>query len=485
MKNFLREYVKRLNFFNIKKIDIPLLPFEKSSIRFLSIIFHFKFLHNLFLSYLKICLNKKENARIVFLTEQFILKKPISLPLLDLHLQALRNLSFYSDCINLSRKTIDLFPNSDIGYWHIIHAFIHLEKLQEAAKIISLCKKNKIYSKRFNQLSFANSILKKYIKSISINKPFKKLNTFYSDSGLIGQTLLKSNIKKSDYGSNTFSIYISSHGGFSNTLTAILNAIGLAKLLQIKNIFILKTTLTAALLSEEYYIDGISLKISESPPLDNYIEGCFFSHFDFIQNNNSKFKSQRKYFANHILEKFIKKKTSPKNELVIHIRSGDIFDSKLIHPKYGQPPLSFYILAINHFKPKSIILIFEDKKNPTINSLVSHIKEIKCKLKIQKTSSLKDDISYLFNAKNIVCGNGTFVPGILLGSSNIESIYIFEAADDYKYRWSLEHIKKFFNVYDKNGFYRENLLSKNWCASNFQLWLMNSYSINHLRLECK
>ena len=66
---------------------------------------------------------------------------------------------------------------------------------------------------------------------------------------------------------------------------------------------------------------------------------------------------QRKYFANHILEKFIKKTNSPKNELVIHIRSGDIFDSKLIHPKYGQPPLSFYILAINHFKPKSIILI--------------------------------------------------------------------------------------------------------------------------------
>ena len=239
------------------------------------------------------------------------------------------------------------------------------------------------------------------------------------------------------------------------------------------------------LLSEGYDIDGISIKISESHPIDNYIEGCFFSHFDFIQINNSRFNYQRKYFANHILEKFIKKTNSPKNELVIHIRSGDIFDSKLIHPKYGQPPLSFYILAINHFKPKSIILIFENKKNPTINSLISYINGIKCKLKIQKTSSLKDDISYLLNAKNIVCGNGTFVPGILLGSSNIESIYIFEASDDYKYRWSLEHIKNFFNVYDKNGFYRKNLLSKNWCASNFQLWLMKSYSVNHLRLESK
>lgn len=485
MKNFLRVYVKRLNFFTIKKIYIPLLPFEESSIRFLSIIFHFKFLQNLFLFYLKICLYKKENARIVFLTEQFILKKPISLPILDIHLQALRNLSFYSDCINLSRKTIDFFPNSDIGYWHIIHAFINQEKLSEASKIISLCKKNKIHSKRFNQLSFANAILKKYIKSISINKPLKKLNIFYSDSGLIGQTLLKSNIKKIAYGSNAFSIYISSHGGFSNTLTAVLNAIGLAKLLQIKNIFIVKTTLTTLLLSEGYDIDGISIKISESHPIDNYIEGCFFSHLDFIQINNSRFKSQRKYFANHILEKFIKKTNSPKNELVIHIRSGDIFDSKLIHPKYGQPPLSFYILAINHFKPKSIILIFENKKNPTINPLISYVNEIKCKLKIQKTSTLKDDISYLFNAKNIVCGNGTFVPGILLGSSNIESIYIFEASDDYKYLWSLEHIKNFFNVYDKNGFYRKNLLSKNWCASNFQLWLMKSYSINNLRLEYK
>ena len=35
----------------------------------------------------------------------------------------------------------------------------------------------------------------------------------------------------------------------------------------------------------------------------------------------------------------------------------------------------------------------------------------------------------------------------------------------------------------KNGFYKRSILSKNWNASNSQLWLMKSYPINNLKIE--
>ena len=117
------------------------------------LISNFKPLLKVFLLYLRICLYKKENARIIFLTEKFILKKQKSLPILDIHLQSLRNLSFFSRCIDLSRKTIDLYPNSDIGYFHIIHALIHFGKISDASKIINLFNSNKIISERFSELS--------------------------------------------------------------------------------------------------------------------------------------------------------------------------------------------------------------------------------------------------------------------------------------------------------------------------------------------
>lgn len=480
----MKNYLKKLVFSIFEKINIPLLPFRESSIRFLHLFLKFNILQKFFILYLKACLYKKENARVIFLTEKFILKKHKFLPLLDIHLQALRNLSFFSRCIDISRKTIDLYPNSDIGYFHIIHALIHFGKISDASQIINLFDKNKLISKRFSELSLANSQLISKINSKYDDRPFIKPHLFFSDSGLIGQKLLKSNIKKSTNGINNCSIYISNHAGFCNTLISIINAIGLAKLLYIKKIYVIKTSLTTALLPNRCSIDGLSIILSEKKPIGDYISGYFFSHFDFIQINNLKFKSQRKYFAHYLLRQFINKKISSKNdELVIHIRSGDIFESKIIHPNYGQPPLSFYLLVINHFQPKSIILIFEDFKNPIINLLINHINEINCELKVQKKSSLKNDVSYLFTAKNVVCGNGTFVPGILLGSENIKTLYIFEPPDDYKYKWSLENVKNLFKVSDNNGFYKRSILSKNWNASNYQLWLMKSYSIDNLKLE--
>ena len=169
--------------------------------------------------------------------------------------------------------------------------------------------------------------------------------------------------------------------------------------------------------------------------------------------------------------------------MVIHIRSGDIFRLRSVHPKYGQPPLSFYKLCISHFKPNSITLIFENFANPVIKLLIGYIKSINCDLKINLSNSLADDVSKILNAKNVVFGNGTFVPGILLGSKVISTIYSFEAEKSLNLRWSLERVNNRFNIVDTDGFYRKNILKNNWKASNSQLKLMKNYPIENLKIK--
>ena len=112
--------------------------------------------------------------------------------------------------------------------------------------------------------------------------------------------------------------------------------------------------------------------------------------------------------------------------MVIHIRSGDIFRSRTVHKSYGQPPLAFYIICIKNIKPSSITLIFEDYANPVINLLISFIKSTGCDLKLNNLNRLQEDVSCIFNAKSLIFGKGTFVPGILLGSKSIKNIYSFE-----------------------------------------------------------
>ena len=61
-------------------------------------------------------------------------------------------------------------------------------------------------------------------------------------------------------------IFISSHAGFSNTLIALLNSIGIAKLLNIKKIFIIKTDLTNALCAKNLEIQNIKIRTIKSNP---------------------------------------------------------------------------------------------------------------------------------------------------------------------------------------------------------------------------
>lgn len=473
----------KISNFIFNYLSIPLLPNSDLTLRLLSFFLRFRLFHNAFTGYLQICLNKKENKKVIFASEKFLYKKNLPLSTFDLYLSALRNLGFNKSCIYNSLKIISLFPNSDVGYWHIIHVYISQGKLLKAKKIIERFNTNSVNSIRFSNICFGNKKIDKLLHSLKIDTKSNFFHLFFSDSGLVGQSLLKVKVQNKYEKESHFVIFISSHAGFSNTLNALLNSIGLAKLLNIEEIFIVKTNLTSTLCLENLEIDNIKIKTVKYYPFKNYISGNFFSHYNFIKLQNPKFPIQRINYASSILSNYSLKNYNSNTELVIHIRSGDIFKSKTVHKNYGQPPLSFYILTITKINPSSITLIFEDYANPVINLLVSYIKSIDCNLKLNNRNSLKEDISCILNAKSVIFGNGTFVPGILLGSKYIKTIYSFELKQKFKDIWSLERVKNVFNVTDELGLYRKNILNNNWRASNSQLKLMKNYSINNLKLN--
>ena len=464
-------------------MSIPLLPNSPLTLRFLSLVLRVKIFHDLFKNYLQICINKKENKKVIFAAEKFIFKRNLPFSIIEIYLSSLRNLGLNNDCIKCSSKFLNFYPHSDIGYWHLVHSYIALGDVLKAEEIVERFNTYSINSKRFHNLCIGNKTIEKLIVSSKIDIKSNFFHLFYSDSGLIGQSLLKIKVLGDKDKRSDFVIFISSHAGFSNTLIALLNSIGLSKLLNIKEIFIIKTDLTNSLCSDIFEIENIKIRTVKSNPSRNYIAGNFFSHYNFLKLQNPEFPIMRNQYASSILSKYSLKNKNPKLELVIHIRSGDIFRSRSIHKNYGQPPLAFYILCIKDIKPSSITLVFEDYSNPVIFLLISYVNSINCKLRLNKLNSLKEDVSCILNAKAIIFGNGTFVPGILLGSKSIKTIYAFELKQDFKDIWSLKRIKNIYNVTDEFGLYRKNVLNNNWKASNYQLKLMKNYSIDNLKLN--
>lgn len=105
------------------------------------------------------------------------------------------------------------------------------------------------------------------------------------------------------------------------------------------------------------------------------------------------------------------------NDLLIHIRSSDIFSNNP-HPAYLTPPLSYYVNIINKNNFNEIYLIAEDRINPCINRLLQLYPKIKFKIQ-----SLEEDVKLILGAKNVVMGFGTFIPSLLLVSDNIKELY--------------------------------------------------------------
>ena len=109
--------------------------------------------------------------------------------------------------------------------------------------------------------------------------------------------------------------------------------------------------------------------------------------------------------------------------LVIHIRSGDVFDKGVSNPsQYAPNPLYFYTTLLEGFN-KAIVVTEPDSHNPVVQELKRHPK-----VTVQSLS-VAEDFATLLAAKHLAnSGVGTFAVAAALCSHNIENFYCSDLA---------------------------------------------------------
>lgn len=151
------------------------------------------------------------------------------------------------------------------------------------------------------------------------------------------------------------------------------------------------------------------------------------------------------------------------DDLVIHIRSGDVYNKKP-HSGWIQPPLIFYEKIIDSKPWKRIFLICEDNKSPIIKPLLNKYDYIHFKLQ-----PLGKDINYILQCKNICFGMGSFIPTLLLMNDHLNTIYY----PSYCYRYVLDLVSyKVKKEYDLPNYIKKG----EWKNTDKQILFMLNYT---------
>lgn len=122
------------------------------------------------------------------------------------------------------------------------------------------------------------------------------------------------------------------------------------------------------------------------------------------------------------------------DELVLHVRSGDLFGAKP-HSGYGQPPVAFYTQAIEQARLNGfarVRVVAEDRLNPVVDALEAYLTSVELPFTMQVGGDLASDVATLLAARGLVFGVGTFGHAISMLSARIE--VVFEASRGDRYR---------------------------------------------------
>lgn len=152
------------------------------------------------------------------------------------------------------------------------------------------------------------------------------------------------------------------------------------------------------------------------------IEGTHFFYYDRITKLSADAFLQNREKVQEIMQdiftiKYDLYETLGDKDVVIHIRSGDIFDANP-HGGYIMPPLSFYVEIIETNQFENIFIVAEDTKNPCVNELIRLYPHIQFTI-----NRLEEDVELILRARHIICSYGTFVHSLLYMTKYTYSIY--------------------------------------------------------------
>ncbi|MCJ2048975.1 discoidin domain-containing protein [Methylobacterium sp. J-070] len=297
---------------------------------------------------------------------------------------------------------------------------------------------------------------------------------------------LRSNPEQS--GLSLVGIDLYENGAFGNFIIQCLLAIGICRAHKLKYIkFSIMDRSEVLDITEPREIGGITFIPARDPlPTDGYfLSGMFFDVK--IQKLAGELEQAE---SRHILTNYIRPlfnrlpsqfTEKPGDQLLIHIRSGDIF-STWVAPHYPQPPLAFYKMVIRRLldekRISSIKMVFENRLNPVIAELEAHILELGIPLTTQ-SGTLADDVAALVNGRYLVFGLGTFGPGVCHLSDHVEQVFFFASGWPQHFR-GIPTIGKITEVLDVAGDYTK---VGEWDNSPARRQLMIDYPVEKLAFD--
>jgi len=145
------------------------------------------------------------------------------------------------------------------------------------------------------------------------------------------------------------------------------------------------------------------------------------------------------------------------NDLIIHVRSGDIFEDGFDCNHYKQPPYSFYKRIIESRYFPHIYILTEDvekkRQNPVISKLLESFRNITLLCK----NSLKTDFKIMLQSKYFVNSNSTLC--LIVNSLSCGKKMIYLSHWSYGYHDSpVTRIQVNYGVFFKDRFERDDFL---------------------------
>ncbi|MGH1573391.1 coagulation factor 5 8 type domain-containing protein [Methylobacterium sp. P31] len=278
------------------------------------------------------------------------------------------------------------------------------------------------------------------------------------------------------------------NGAFGNCLVQYAIAISVARALGLSLVKIPKIDRSQVIfLKERLTCAGITFIPADEPlPDDGYfLSGMFFdTPFQHLVNARDPLPMRE------IVHTYIRRvfnglpavfPAKPEDELIIHIRSGDIF-STWIDPNYPQPPLAFYRMVIERLRAegriRSVKMVFENRANPVIPALEAYVARIGLALTTQ-SGTLADDVAAIANGRYLVFGFGSFGPGVCHVSERVEQVFYFSCNWPQGFQ-TVETVGKSVEVRDIGGGYMK---IGEWANSEAQRRLMLEYPAEKLAFD--
>ena len=242
-------------------------------------------------------------------------------------------------------------------------------------------------------------------------------------------------------------IYFDMTFPFGNQIAAVNKMIFYCEIIHCKKLILPvenRIYINHTLLDKEY---NLQIEVAQESFQADLITDISFEFFYVFYN--LKIENRIGILKNEIVNNLPKVNVN-KNDLIIHIRSGDIFQHKGetdYAPDYSQPPLCFYQKILEQFKFSDIYIIAEDNIfNPVIEELRKKYPKIK-----YNQNSLEIDLSYLIYGYNIVGSISSFLISSIKLNDNIKFFWEYDrypmCSKIYHFHHSIFNIQRNYTIY--------------------------------------